>query len=150
MASVSGEILENHFLDQVVALSFYSRIKNKYIKDLVNLEYTPMTNQSDQDTSRFYSFLARGFVSRNKMEKIFNYQIGYDINIDKGTGGKIQGDSKMIGDYAPFASFNFKPTGSLSLQAGIRWSYNTAYPAPVTPSFNFPVIQTPTTSGVRK
>jgi len=75
-------------------------------------------------------------VSRNKPDKIFNYQIGYDVNIDRGEGGKIEDGSQMIGDYAVFSSFNFKPAKKLALQAGIRWSYNTDYMPPVTPSFN--------------
>ncbi len=135
-ASLDGEILENHYLDQVFAYSYYSRIRNSYYKDLVTLENTMTANPGDQDTTRFSSYLVRGFVSRNKPEKIFNYQIGYDINIDYGEGGKMEAGSQMIGDYAIFSSFNFKPVEELALQAGIRWSYNTDYMAPVTPSFN--------------
>lgn len=134
--TLTGEILENHYLDQVFSYSYYSRIKNTFYKDLVTLENTMTANAGDQDTSRFYTYLIRGFVSRNKPYKIFNYQVGYDINVDFGSGGKIEDGSQMIGDYAVFSSFNLKPLTELALQAGLRWSYNTDYRAPLTPSFN--------------
>jgi len=135
-ASLIGEILQDHYLDQVFAYSYYSRFKNTFYKDLVTLENTMTPNPDDQDTTRFYSYLARGFVSRNMQQKIFNYQIGYDINIEQGRGKKLEDESQVIGDYAFFTSFNIKPVKSLALQAGIRWSYNTDYTPPVTPSFN--------------
>lgn len=137
-ASLSGEILQNHFLDVVVAYSWYSRIKNTFYKDLVTLEKTMTANEGDQDTTRFRSWLVRGFASRNKPNKIFNYQTGYDVSIEQGKGGKIDDGSRMIADYALFASFNFKPAKNLTLQAGMRWTYNTHtdYRTPVTPAFN--------------
>lgn len=135
-ASVRGEILENHYLDQIVAYNYYRRIKNTFFKDLTTLDMTMTPNAGDQDTARFDAYLLRGFVSRNKPDKIFNYQMGYDINIETGEGKRIEGDTKMIGDYAVFTSFNIKPVDALALQAAVRWSYNTEYRAPLTPAFH--------------
>ncbi|HXH19337.1 MAG TPA: TonB-dependent receptor [Chitinophagales bacterium] len=135
-ASVNGEILENHYLEQLAAYSYYSKIKNTYYKDLVTLESTITPNPTDQDTARFYSWFIRGYISRNKPFKLFNYQTGYDINIDQAKGRKIKHSSQTIADYAFFASFNIKPVSELALQAGIRWSYNTDYTPPLTPAFN--------------
>lgn len=135
-ASVRGEILENHYIDQIVAYNYYRRIKNTYFKDLTTLEMTMTPNTGDQDTSRFDAYLIRGFISRNKPDKIFNYQVGYDINIETGEGKRIDDNKQTIGDYAVFTSFNLKPLKALALQAAVRWSYNTAYRAPVTPTFH--------------
>ena len=132
--SLRGEILENHYIDQIIAYNYYERIKNTYFKDLSTLEMTLTPNPGDQNTSRFDAWLIRGFMSRNKPEKIFNYQVGYDVNIETGEGNRIEGGKKMIGDYAVFTSFNFKPIDALALQAAVRWSYNTEYRAPLTPA----------------
>jgi len=135
-ASVSGEILQHHYLDQLFSYSHYSRIRNRYYKDLVTLENTMTVNPGDQDTTRFHTFYVRGSVSRNKPEKIFNYQLGYDINAEKGEGGKIENESRTIGDYALFTSLNLKPVKEIALQGGVRWTYNTAYGSRFIPSFH--------------
>lgn len=143
LLSLSGEILEDHYLDQMASFSSYSRIKNTYYKDLVSLENNLTANPDDQDTTKFYSYLVRGFVSRNKANKIFNYQVGYDISIETGKGKRIDDGEQMIGDYAFFTSFNIKPLKQFAMQAGVRWSYNTDYKAPATPSVNIKWLPLP-------
>ena len=42
----------------------------------------------------------------------------------------------MIGDYALFASAEFKPMDALTIRPGVRYAYNTRYGAPLIPSLN--------------
>jgi outer membrane receptor for ferrienterochelin and colicins len=134
--SAKGKIFKNHYLDKVVAYNFFQRKKNTYIKDLNTLEKTLTSNAEDQDTARFSNLLIRGVISRDKPAHWMNYQLGYDINYETGTGKRIENNQQSIGDYAVFFNFIFRPIEMLVLQPGARWSYNTAYRAPVTPVMN--------------
>lgn len=134
--TLSGEIIKNHYLNQVIAYSFFRRKKNTVFKDLTDLSETPAADPSLHDTTTFNAFLARGFISRNKIDRKLNYQIGYDINIETASGKRIESGSQSIGDYAGFGSVSYAPFNWLTIQPGLRYSYNSAYRAPVTPSLH--------------
>lgn len=134
--TIKGKVFKNHYLDQVVAYNFFQRKKNTYIKDLTSLETQLTSNQEDQDTSAFTNFLARGVLVRNKADHWLNYQAGYDINFETGRGARIENGTQSIGDYALFLNFILKPFEMLTIQPGARYSYNTAYKAPITPVVN--------------
>jgi outer membrane receptor for ferrienterochelin and colicins len=134
--SAKGKIFHNHYLDKVVAFNFFQRIKNTYLKDLTTLEKMMTSNPEDQDTARFYNLLARGVIVRDNKDHWLNYQIGYDINYETGKGRRITNGKQSIGDYALFFNVIMQPVEMLTLQPGARWSYNTAYRAPVSPVMN--------------
>ncbi len=142
--SAKGKIFKNHYLDKVVAYNFFQRRKDTYLKDLTTLEKNLTSNAEDQDTSRFTNILMRGVISRDMIADKFNYQLGYDINHETGTGRRIENNRQSIGDYAVFFNITYRLWEMLVLQPGARWSYNTAYKAPVTPVMNIklqPVAQ---------
>jgi outer membrane receptor for ferrienterochelin and colicins len=134
--SAKGKIFKNHYLDKVVAYNFFQRRKDTYLKDLTTLEKNLTSNTEDQDTARFTNILVRGVVSRDKPDTWMNYQLGYDINHEMGTGRRIENNKQSIGDYAMFFNFNLRPIEMLVLQPGARWSYNTTYKAPISPVMN--------------
>lgn len=138
--TVNGDIFKNHYFSQIISYNWYQRKKNTYYKDLTTLDQTLVGDSTQQDTTVFNSIMARGFVSRKADKGIFNYQFGYDINVESGSGQRIDNGKKTIGDYAVFGSaratlLNHK----LIIQPGLRWSYNSAFKAPVTPSINFKI-----------
>jgi outer membrane receptor for ferrienterochelin and colicins len=134
--SARGKIFKNHYLDKVVAYNFFQRRKDTYLKDLTTLEKNLTSNTEDQDTARFTNILVRGVISRDMIADKFNYQLGYDINHEIGTGRRIENNKQSIGDYAAFFNITYRPWEMLVLQPGARWSYNTGYKAPVTPVMN--------------
>lgn len=134
--TISGRVFKHHYLNQVISYSHFTRKKNTYIKDLTTLQETLVNDASQQDTTRFKAGMARGFLSRAEDKGKFNYQLGYDVNVEYGSGQKIDGGSKLIGDYAVFASIKYRPVDMFVIQPGVRYSYNSAYKAPVTPSLH--------------
>lgn len=132
--TISGKVFKNHYLNQVLSYSHFTRKKNTYRKDLTTLIEDLVSDISQHDTTRFKAGMARGFLSRAEDKGKFNYQLGYDINIEYGSGQKIEDGSQLIGDYAMFASIKYRPVDMFVIQPGVRFSYNTAYKAPVTPS----------------
>jgi outer membrane receptor for ferrienterochelin and colicins len=77
------------------------------------------------------NLIARGTYAKNNPRHKFNYQVGFDISDETGTGKRIAGNRQEIGDYAVFLSAKYDPARSLSIQPGVRFIYNTKYKAPV-------------------
>lgn len=122
-------------LNLINSYSTYRRKKNSYIKNLVtgNEQLTP--NPEDHDTTTFDLLLFRGtYITHNP--SIFNSQLGYDINLETGTGKRLEDNKQFIGDYAVFYIAEIKLMDKLTLNQGVRFIYNTRYGAPVIPSFN--------------
>jgi outer membrane receptor for ferrienterochelin and colicins len=96
----------------------------------------PTVNPEDHDTTRFHSFLIRTTFSKSKTDAKLNYQLGFDLNSEIGIGKRILDGRQQMGDYAMFVSTQYQPWKFFSLQPGIRFIYNTKYPAPLVYSIN--------------
>ena len=122
-------------LDVQLNYSNYKRIKNSYLTDLTTLDRKLLAS-SEQDTSRFVLYFNRVTLTRNKMDKKFNYELGYDINLEEGFGSRIENRRKEIGDYALFGTFNWAPWTWLNLKPGLRFTYNSLYKEAFMPALN--------------
>ena len=120
----------------LAAYSYYDRRKSKYLKDLTTLETVLIPNPEEHDTSTFHSITARGGFNHALEEGKLDYQFGFDINAEYGSGKRMQGGEEMIGDYALFASLRWHITPQMTFQPALRYSYNTKYESPLTPSLN--------------
>ncbi|MDB5271772.1 MAG: TonB-dependent receptor plug [Chitinophagaceae bacterium] len=134
--SLNGKLSKNYNINFVAAYNYYKRIKNTYYIDLTTLNQTLTTNEGDQDTSVFKTMMSRASISNTNDSSAVNYEIGYDLNHDSGYGIQIASSHQSIGDYASFGSLEYHPIRSLVIRPGLRYSYNTAYTAPVVPSLN--------------
>ncbi|TRZ75769.1 MAG: TonB-dependent receptor [Bacteroidetes bacterium] len=121
----------NHYINLVASYSSYSRQKNTYFRDLTKLTSNLVETGSVNDTTGIQSLLARGTFANSNAEKKFNYQAGFDLNVETGTGKRILGQKQEIGDYAGFISLKWDPVPSLSFQPGLRVIHNTKYQAPL-------------------
>jgi outer membrane receptor for ferrienterochelin and colicins len=117
------------------AYSFYERQKNNYYKDLTNLENT-ITAAENQDTSIFTNVFAKAVYSFYAADKKLTYQTGIDINYETGRGNRMINRHQSMGDYAFFASFEYKPFSNLILKPAVRIAYNTRFQSPIIPSIN--------------
>ena len=116
--------------------NYYKRVKNKFLKDLVDIQYTLVDNPEANDTSVFDLIFSRGTYSFSKDSNKLNFQVGYDINVESNKGKRIADGRREIGDYALFGSLEYRPNEKTVIRPGLRYSYNTAYETPLIPSFN--------------
>ena len=123
-------------LNLMSAYSYYSRIKNTYLKDLTNLEETLVPDESKQDTTTFDNILLRGDYNNSLKSGKLQYKVGIDLNHESGFGKRIKDTRQEIGDYAAFLSLNYIPVPVLNIQPGLRVIYNTKYSAPLVYSLN--------------
>jgi len=133
---LNGKISKNWSVNSLVAYNYYNRVKKTVYKDLTTLDETLSLNSSDQDTSRFTLLMSRAsFVHKTDSSKL-NYEIGYDVNYESALGKRIDNQLQYQGDYAVFATLEYKPIDRLILKPGLRYAYNTTYKTPVIPSLN--------------
>ena len=132
----SAKLKSDRFLNILFSYSSFNRAKQTYFTDLTTLEQNLTSYEFDHDTSLFHAYLLRGTFSKSKKESKFNYQLGYDFNIESGGGKRILNQSQNIGDYAAFLSVKYSPSNLLTFQPGLRYAYNTRYEAPLVHSLN--------------
>jgi outer membrane receptor for ferrienterochelin and colicins len=133
---ITKKINDNSALNLTLAYSYYDRKKVRYLKNLTNLENILTPNESDHDTVIFHAFMMRGIYNNFQKDKKVNYQIGVDLNHEFALGKRIKNSSDDIGDYAAFASMQWKAFKDFMFQPAFRVSYNTKYSSPITPSIN--------------
>jgi outer membrane receptor for ferrienterochelin and colicins len=135
--SLTGLVGNQKYIDVMAAYSYYNRERRTTLKNLATLTEQPSASTADYDTTRFDAWTFRGTLSRFRMDTVtFNYQVGFDINLENGEGAKIDGGTAGIQDYAVFGSVKYRPWSNFTLQPGLRAAYNSKYDAPLTPSFN--------------
>jgi outer membrane receptor for ferrienterochelin and colicins len=123
-------------LNVMSAYSFYSKIKNTYLKDLTSNDQILVAQDDAQDTTKFSNIILRAVYNHILKNNFFAYQIGVDLSHESAYGKRIQDSTQAIGDYAAFLSMNFTPWSVLAIQPGLRYIYNTNYKAPLVYSLN--------------
>lgn len=131
----NGKVFKNKSYSFIAAFNHYGRIKNTYEKDLTTLKDV-LSAASDQDSSDYSLFNSRATISNSNNRFPLNYEFGYDINIENGSGRRILNSQQQIGDYAMYTSAEYKILDSLIFRGGLRYAYNTSFAAPIIPSLN--------------
>ncbi len=133
---IEYRLKNNAHLQFINAFNNYRRVKNTYRKDLVSLEQDLTTGEGTQDTTVFNEVTLRGTYSSVLPSRKINFQTGYDVNLQMGTGANLLSTNETINDYAAFGSLEYEAFTGFYLRPGFRFAYNTRYGAPLTPSLN--------------
>lgn len=130
-----GKINDNLSLNWLASYNNYRRVNEGIRKNLRTLESNRLAGDSE-DTTLFQLYNSRGSIATTRGSTLINYEIGYDINVENAKGQKIDEDYQEIGDYAAFASVEANLIKNLIFKPAVRYSYNTKYTSPLTPSLN--------------
>jgi outer membrane receptor for ferrienterochelin and colicins len=133
--NVNGNLSKNWKVVSTTSFNYYKRIKKTVYKDLTNLE-EQLSSSNDQDTSRFTLLMSRASFIHAKDSTKLNYEVGYDVNYESVLSKRIEKRIQNMGDYALFATAEYKPFQQLVIKPGIRYAYNTNYVSPFVPSIN--------------
>lgn len=124
----------NGYWESNNSYSLYHRKRTTYLTNLSNLDRKLSPTEGDQSVISFNNVTSR--TTYNNRSGIFNYTFGYDVNLEYANGEeKIKDGSKFIDDYALFLTTDIKVHDRLVLQPALRIIHNTAYNAPLSPSF---------------
>ncbi len=131
-----GAPTERHYLDFQLAFSDYERNKSTFVVDTTTGDRQPSDNPAQYDRTAFRQWLGRGMLASVQTSEKLGYQIGYELSIESGEGARINAGKQQIEDYAAYVSARYTPTPNLVIQPALRYAYNSAYDAPVTPALN--------------
>lgn len=130
----SAPISDSFTTTVLLSYSYYEKIKNTKVKDLVTLEEFPYFNANSQDTTMFDNVMGRWTLG-GKLSKKFDLQSGIEYNQENGTGKRIGGEQNLK-EAAGFASLKYSMLKILEFQGGIRYIYNSRFNAPLVYNLN--------------
>lgn len=136
--NIRDRISKNMSYSIVGAYTYFKRNAEDIRSDLSELSH----ELTGTNGTTFHNLMTRGSFTVVPEDADLNYQFGWDINHDQGTGDRIEQDASMS-DYAAFASVQWEPNKAISLQPGLRYIYNTSFSTPLIFSMNakFGVIE---------
>jgi len=135
--NASHLINRDYTLTGIASWQGYHRTKNTYRKDLVELQESLVTGGETQDTTNINSWMVKASFNKVTPDAILNYQTGIDVNVEQADGTRFTDEVKTTGDFAVFASAEYKLNERAEVKPAIRLSKNTDYKAPVIPSIMF-------------
>lgn len=131
----SGDFGRAGSFQGLVAHDRYQRTRTMGLRDLTDMQFQPVPGEADD--SRFSLTNIRATWSSNTDSAKFGYELGVDLNLETAKGERIgDGADKQIGDYAAFASAQWKPMPWAIVRPGLRYAHNTQYKAPLVPSLD--------------
>lgn len=130
--TVSDKLTDNLSYNIVGSYTYFNRDTEYITSDLSELSH----KKTGTTSTVFHNIMTRGNFTLAPQGSKFNYQFGWDINHDKGTGERIDDENAYMTDYAVFASAQWGPIKSLTIQPGLRGIYNTKFSTPLIPSVN--------------
>ena len=122
-------------LNALAAHNRYARTRNTWLRDLTTLGEELSQAEGTQDTTRFTLTNVRATYSSTNDTARVRYELGIDANVETGSGDRMDG-RREIGDYAAFASAEWRPVEAITVRPGVRYAFNTRYTAPLIPSLN--------------
>ena len=130
--TVNDKLSETLSYNIVGAYTYFNRVTENITSDLS----VPSHIMTGEDSTTFHNIMTRGNFTLIPENSKLNYQFGWDINYDKGTGARIDDENANMADYAAFASAQWDPLEKLAIQPGLRYIKNTKFKAPIIPSIN--------------
>lgn len=119
-------------LQMILGNNFFHRTKNKYFRDLVNLEDILVPGVGEQDTQTFNASVFRTIYGFDKKKTLgIETLIGFDGNYEIGTGSRIANGSQQQLDAALFVSAEKQLTSFALVRGGMRYAYNSAFESPL-------------------
>ena len=124
-------LLPKHLnLDLIASYNLFYRTREVFIRDMTTLLDRPTEDPRDEDTIRMHNVVLRGVLNRSKTDAVFNFQAGYDFNLDFAYGSNLTDGTKSIHDFSFFFTSEIKPVKRLTLRPSLRYGYNTNYRLP--------------------
>lgn len=120
----------------LLSYTLYERETQTTTVDEATGEATLSPGAGLQDITRFSGLTFRG-TAQHKVNKKLSFQPGIEVNLESGSGGRIQEGTQEIADYAFFLSGEWNVMSWLQVRPGVRMVKNSVYNAPpAIPSIN--------------
>ncbi|WP_134089180.1 TonB-dependent siderophore receptor [Olivibacter sp. XZL3] len=122
----NGKLGENTYLDVANSYGVYRLDNTQYLVNVGNNTRKVLDNPVD----RFHTWTFRASYSEFEIgDKRANYQFGYDINLNNGSGESISDSAKSIHDVGVFGGMGMAFFNHLDARVSFRYIYNSRYDA---------------------
>ncbi|HEX3006682.1 MAG TPA: TonB-dependent receptor, partial [Bacteroidales bacterium] len=118
----------------LASYSYYKKVKQTKVKDLVNLSEELSSDPKAHDTTTFDNLMGRWLLGGKLVNKL-DFQTGLEYNQEDGSGKRINGD-QSIHEASGFGTLKYNVFKSFDLQAGLRYINNSRFDAPLIYNFN--------------
>ena len=107
----------------------YDRFKNRYVKNLTNLNQTLSSQIGDNDTINFSQLLVKS-IYNNEINKSIKFQLGFDFNRQTAKGKRLKSESQFQRniDFFGTSEILYK---NLKFRPGVRIINNSIYSSPI-------------------
>jgi len=133
--SVNTQLSKVNFVEGIVSLSNYKRIKKTFLTDITSDTQDLIKKQTD--TTKNETIFIKGQFSHVNKNNAVNYSLGFDVNIEKIKGARIKDKTQKMNSYSFFSSLNFMFFKKIKVQPGARLTYNDVYGSVISPAINF-------------
>jgi outer membrane receptor for ferrienterochelin and colicins len=122
--------------DVVAAWNGFERRKSSFRTDLTTLESTPLADPSTHDTTKVELWMMRGSINCSPDSRI-QLRSGWDLAHESFAGPRVEGGLQQLSNAATFTLARYATTsGRATHQLGLRWAWNSAFAAPLLPSWH--------------
>ena len=132
--NISKQLSDISFIEGILSLSNYKRIKKNLLTDISN--NTQELIENGTDTTKNTTVFIKGQFSHVDKSKNFDYSLGLESNIETIKGDRIKNKNQSMNSTALFASINFTFYEKFRLQPGSRFTYNNVFGSVVSPAIN--------------
>lgn len=124
------------FFSGHLSYTHYNRIKNSLVTNLNTGNSQLVTNAAAQDSNTLKALNGRWQLG-HAFSEYLSAQGGMELQYERARGGRIEGSGfREFTDVGLFLTGEWSLSPSFTLRPGARMSYNSLYPAPVTPSMH--------------
>lgn len=129
---------DGRLLQLILGYNNFGRVKNSYRHDFESA-YNQLL-EGEQDTSSAKGVLTRLTFAGDRKDKTWSYLLGAENYFEAATGTRLTDTTSAdpnkahTNDLGVFGSVKYRPSASLSLQSGVRWTSNLRYGNALTPS----------------
>ncbi len=129
------KLKSDYYLNVTLSHAYYRREKETYFKDFID-NTSDLVKGSENDTTLSNASAFKILLGNQNDKKKLNFLTGVDLNYETAEGKRILDKYQSIGDYATFINLMYNISSKLTIQPGVRFSYNTKYTAQPVPSVN--------------
>jgi outer membrane receptor for ferrienterochelin and colicins len=134
--NLQGKLNKNNYLDFTISYLNYDRFDTwyKFISDTNTA--TLIKNNPNENRNYFDTFFTKIQFANSNKERMFNYVIGTEYQIDYGKGNRILDYKQQVKNVSLYASVNYKITHNFEIQPAVRYTKNNVFGDLFSPAFN--------------
>ena len=120
---------KSSLIKTIISYNDYDRFKNRYVKDLTNLNQTLSNQIGDNDSINFSQLIFKS-IYNNDINESIKFQLGFDLNRQQALGKRLKSESQIQRNIDFFGTSEILYR-NLKFRPGVRIINNSIYSSPI-------------------